>query len=69
VDSGVTLGEGTLVGANSIVTKDTEPGVFVMGVPARPRGRWAREQVELSRLGGLAARVRELERRMDERDA
>jgi len=69
VDSGVSLGEGTLVGANSIVTKDTAPGAFVMGVPARPRRRWAREQVELSRLGGLIERLRALERRMDDRDA
>jgi len=69
VDSGVVLGEGTLVGANSIVTKDTEPGAFVMGVPARPRRRWAREQVELSRLGDLNQRLRDLERRMDDRDA
>ncbi|MHC4844939.1 MAG: UDP-3-O-(3-hydroxymyristoyl)glucosamine N-acyltransferase [Planctomycetota bacterium] len=69
VDSGVTLGEGTLVGANSIVTKDTRPGSFVMGVPARPRRRWAREQVELSRLGDLIERVRKLEGRTDDRDA
>lgn len=69
VDSGVVLGDGTRVGANSIVTKDTEPDAFVMGVPARPRSRWARELVELSRLGDLAGRVRELERQRDERDA
>jgi UDP-3-O-[3-hydroxymyristoyl] glucosamine N-acyltransferase len=69
VDSGVSLGEGTIVGANSIVTKDTEPGSFVMGVPARPRGRWAREQVELSRLAELVERVRRLEAERDERDA
>jgi acetyltransferase-like isoleucine patch superfamily enzyme len=69
VDSGVQLGEGPLVGANSIVTKDTEPGSFVMGVPARPRTRWAREQAELSRLGTLTARVKALQRRMDGHDA
>lgn len=69
VDSGVTLGAGTLVGANSIVTRDTEPGSFVMGVPARPRRRWARELVELSRLGELMERVRRLEAERDARDA
>ncbi len=32
---GVTLAEGTVVGANSVVTKDTEPYSVVVGSPAR----------------------------------
>lgn len=33
---GVTLAEGTIVGANSVVTKDTEPWMIYAGSPARP---------------------------------
>lgn len=33
---GVTLGEGCIVGANSVITKDTEPWMIYAGSPARP---------------------------------
>ncbi|OON67329.1 acyltransferase [Hymenobacter sp. CRA2] len=33
---GVTLGEGSVVGAGSLVNKDTEPWTIYIGVPARP---------------------------------
>lgn len=33
---GVTLGEGSVVGACSLVTKDTEPWTIYTGIPARP---------------------------------
>ena len=33
---GVTLGEGSVVGANSTVTKDTEPWTIYVGNPAKP---------------------------------
>jgi galactoside O-acetyltransferase len=33
---GVTLGEGSVVGACSLVNKDTEPWTIYVGVPARP---------------------------------
>jgi acetyltransferase-like isoleucine patch superfamily enzyme len=39
---GVTLAEGCIVGANSVVTKDTEPWMIYAGSPARaikPRQR------------------------------
>ena len=36
VMSGVTIGKGAVVGANSVVTKDVEPYTVVAGVPAKP---------------------------------
>lgn len=33
---GVTLGEGSVIGANSVVTKDTEPWTIYAGSPAKP---------------------------------
>ena len=33
---GVTLGEGSVIGACSLVTKDTEPWTIYVGTPARP---------------------------------
>jgi dTDP-4-amino-4,6-dideoxy-D-glucose acyltransferase len=33
---GVTIGEGSVIGACSLVTKDTEPWTIYVGVPARP---------------------------------
>ena len=33
---GITLREGTIVGANSVVTQDTEPWMVYAGTPARP---------------------------------
>lgn len=32
---GITIGDGAIVGAGAVVTKDVEPGVIVAGVPAR----------------------------------
>jgi len=36
---GITIGEGALVGAGAVVTKDVAAGVVVAGVPARIRAR------------------------------
>lgn len=33
---GVTLGEGCIIGANSVVTKDTQPWTIYAGAPAKP---------------------------------
>lgn len=33
---GITLGEGSVVGANSLITKDTEPWTIYVGSPAKP---------------------------------
>jgi len=40
---GVTIGEGAVVGAGSVVTKDVEPYTIVAGNPAKPIGKRARD--------------------------
>jgi acetyltransferase-like isoleucine patch superfamily enzyme len=42
---GVTLGEGCIVGANSVVTKDTEPWMVYAGSPAKPIKPRERERI------------------------
>jgi acetyltransferase-like isoleucine patch superfamily enzyme len=41
---GVTIGEGAVISANSLVTNDIPPAAFAMGVPARVMG--ARKQAD-----------------------
>jgi acetyltransferase-like isoleucine patch superfamily enzyme len=48
----VTIGEGAIVGAGSVVTRDVPPGVVAHGNPARPARM-------VSELGDIALRVRE----------
>lgn len=48
VQRGVTIGDGTVVGANSFVTHDLPPGVLAFGTPCRVRGdapTWDTHQV------------------------
>jgi galactoside O-acetyltransferase len=42
---GVTLGEGCIIGANSLVTKDTEPWTIYAGSPARPIKKREKERI------------------------
>lgn len=42
---GVTLAEGSVVGANSVLTKDTEPWTIYVGSPAKPVGKRDKEVI------------------------
>ncbi len=42
---GVQLGEGSVIGACSLVTKNTEPWTIYAGVPAKPIGKRPREKM------------------------
>ena len=39
--AGVTIGDGAIVNANSVVTHDVPPGTIVAGAPARVVKRWS----------------------------
>jgi acetyltransferase-like isoleucine patch superfamily enzyme len=54
---GVTLGEGSVIAARSLVTKDTDPWTIYMGSPARPAGQRAKEKIlaHARKLGYRAA--------------
>ena len=44
---GITIGDGAIVGAGAVVTKDVEPYDIVVGVPARPiKKRFPQEIVD-----------------------
>lgn len=42
---GVTLGEGSVVGAGAVVTKDTEPWTIYVGAPAKPIKKRPKEKI------------------------
>jgi len=57
----LSLGDGTQVGAGTLVLTDLDAGSLVRGNPARPLMAFAREQVALKKLPELLKKVRDLE--------
>ncbi len=65
---GITIGEGALVGAGSVVTRDVPPGSIVVGNPARVRGTAVDQAVpNLQPLSVSGAALWPLKRAKDER--
>ncbi len=62
----LSLGDGAQVTAKTAVMKDVPPGALVSGIPARPRGDWARSQAAVARLGKMRQQLKEMERRLKE---
>jgi len=53
----VRIGARSMVGGNSVVSKDVPEGAFVTGYPARPHRQWMESQAALSRLPGIIRKL------------
>lgn len=58
------IGNGAVIGAKGAVTKDVEPGAYMIGVPAMPAAKFKRSQAGIMLLPKLKERVAELEARI-----
>jgi galactoside O-acetyltransferase len=58
VHPGVTIGEGAVIGSNSVVTKDIEPWTINVGSPAKPIK--TRPSKEIKRLGKILYKEKEV---------
>jgi UDP-3-O-[3-hydroxymyristoyl] glucosamine N-acyltransferase len=65
----VRIGRGAVVSARAAVWGDLPPGGMVSGQPARPHREELRARAEVGKLGETTARLRALERRLEEVEA
>jgi len=56
---GVTIGEGSIVGASSVVTRDIEPYSKYAGIPARKLGERFSEDERLKHTEAIRSLVRD----------
>jgi UDP-3-O-[3-hydroxymyristoyl] glucosamine N-acyltransferase len=64
----IEVGDRVQIGAQSGVPKSIPPGEVWFGYPARPIMETKRTEAYLRRLGDLYARVKELEKKLEEKD-
>jgi len=60
------IGDGAVISAKAAVTKDVEPGSYMIGVPAMPAAKFKRVQAGMILLPKLKERVLELEKKIGE---
>ncbi len=63
----ISIGDGTQIGAQSGIPKSVAAGSRIMGSPAVPMGDFARLCAYQKNLGDLFAKVRELEKKLNEK--
>jgi UDP-3-O-[3-hydroxymyristoyl] glucosamine N-acyltransferase len=56
------IGDRVTAGAATVILQDTEPGAFVLGVPAIDHREWKRQQAALRRLPDVLHRLARLEK-------
>ena len=59
------IGDDAVITAKSATSHDVEPGRVISGIPGFDNKEWLRATAAFRRIAGLAARVRELERRLE----
>ncbi len=62
----ITIGDGSIIGGNSAVVKDVEPGTVMMGFFGRPHMTWKRIRAAEERLPELMRRVKHLEQAIEQ---
>lgn len=62
------IGDKAVIGAQSGLSKNVPPESFVIGAPAKPMKEWKQSNFYISQLGKLYDRVKELERKLAERE-
>lgn len=65
----IKIGDGAMIGAQSGVAGDVPPGSKLQGTPVMDVSKWYRAQALFKTLPEMRAKIKELERRLEELDA
>lgn len=60
----ISIGNKVNIGAQSGLHSNTPDGSVLMGTPAQPARQWMRQQAQLTHIGDLIVKVRELEKKI-----
>jgi UDP-3-O-[3-hydroxymyristoyl] glucosamine N-acyltransferase len=64
----IEIGDKAVLAAKSGLSKNVPAGSLVIGAPAKPMKEWKQSNFYISQLGKLFERVKELEKRVPDRD-